>query len=179
MEALSLEIPRAIGGAEMTTLVTGATGFVGGNLARALVERDEEVRVLVRQTSNDLAIRDIKTTRMIGDLLAPESLREAVDGCDTVYHCAANYSFWSRQRDDIYQTNVRGTQNLLRGRTFRRACVKSCSPVRSPPSACHIPAAQTPTGPWVARKCRPSLRTSSAATSSRNTRQNNSLSLRE
>ena len=98
----------------MTTLVTGATGFVGGNLARALVERDEEVRVLVRQTSNDLAIRDIKTTRMIGDLLAPESLREAVDGCDTVYHCAANYSFWSRQRDDIYQTNVRGTQNLLR-----------------------------------------------------------------
>ncbi len=97
----------------MTTLVTGATGFVGGNLARALVERDEEVRVLTRPTSNDLAIRDVRVTRMTGDLLSPGSLRQAVAGCETVYHCAANYSFWSRQREDIYRTNVQGTQNLL------------------------------------------------------------------
>ena len=97
----------------MTTLVSGATGFIGGNLARALVDRDEDVRVLVRPTSNDLAIRDLNAKRMIGDLLSPDSLRQAVAGCETVYHCAANYSFWSRQRDDIYQTNVRGTRNLL------------------------------------------------------------------
>ncbi len=97
----------------MTTLVTGATGFIGGNLARALVDRDEDVRVLVRPTSNDLAVRDLNAKRMIGDLLSPDSLRQAVAGCETVYHCAANYSFWSRQRDDIYQTNVRGTRNLL------------------------------------------------------------------
>jgi dihydroflavonol-4-reductase len=97
----------------MTTLVTGATGFVGGNLTRALADRDEKVRVLVRSTSNDLAIQDVKAARVIGDLLAPESLRQAVSGCETVYHCAANYSFWSRQHDDIYQTNVQGTRNLL------------------------------------------------------------------
>ena len=97
----------------MTTLVTGATGFIGGNLARALIERDEEVRVLVRPTSNDLAIRNVKAARVIGDLLSPESLRKAVAGCETVYHCAANYSFWSRNGDDIYQTNVQGTRNLL------------------------------------------------------------------
>ena len=97
----------------MTTLVTGATGFIGGNLARALAARDEAVRVLVRPTTNDLAIRDVKATRVIGDLLSPESLRQAVAGCETVYHCAANYSFWSRQREAIYRTNVQGTRNLL------------------------------------------------------------------
>ena len=98
----------------MTTLVTGATGFIGGNLARMLVERDEDVRVLVRATSNDLAIRDLNAKRMIGDLLSLDSLRQAVAGCETVYHCAANYSFWSRRREDIYQTNVRGTKNILK-----------------------------------------------------------------
>ena len=97
----------------MTTLVTGATGFVGGNLARALTERDEDVRVLVRPASNDLAIRDLNVTQVTGDVLRAESLRKAVGGCETVYHCAASYSFWSRQRDAIYQTNVQGTRNVL------------------------------------------------------------------
>ena len=97
----------------MTTLVTGATGFVGGNLARALTERDEDVRVLVRPASNDLAIRDLNVTQVTGDVLCAESLRKAVGGCETVYHCAASYSFWSRQRDAIYQTNVQGTRNVL------------------------------------------------------------------
>lgn len=97
----------------MTTLVTGATGFVGGNLARALTERDEDVRVLVRPASIDLAIRDLNVTRVTGDVLCAESLRKAVEGCETVYHCAASYSFWSRQRDAIYQTNVQGTRNVL------------------------------------------------------------------
>lgn len=98
----------------MTTLVTGATGFIGGNLVRALADRDEDVRVLIRPTSNDQSIRDVKVKRVTGDLLSPDSLREAVTGCETVYHCAANYSFWSRQRKVIYQTNVRGTQNVLK-----------------------------------------------------------------
>lgn len=98
----------------MTTLVTGATGFIGGNLARALVERHQDVRVLTRPASNDLAIRDINVTQMTGDLLSPESLSQAVTGCETIYHCAANYSFWFRQREDIYRTNVLGTKNLLR-----------------------------------------------------------------
>ena len=61
----------------MTTLVTGATGFIGGNLARALAARDEAVRVLVRPTANDLAIRDVKATRVVGDLLSPESLQSS------------------------------------------------------------------------------------------------------
>ncbi len=97
----------------MTTLVTGATGFIGGNLARALAERGESVRVLVRPTSNDLALRDIDVCRVTGDLMSIESLKSAVNGCETVYHCAALYSFSPHQRDDIYQTNVQGAKNVF------------------------------------------------------------------
>ena len=97
----------------MTTLVTGATGFIGGNLARALCARGEDVRALVRPTANDLAIRDTAVKRIPGDLLDADSLRRAVDGCETVYHCAATYAFWARRPDDIYHTNVAGTRNLL------------------------------------------------------------------
>ncbi len=97
----------------MTTLVTGATGFIGGNLARILAQRGEEVRVLVRPTSNCLTIRDINVTPITGDILDSESLKSAIQGCENVYHCAASYSFWSRQRDAIYQTNVQGTRNVL------------------------------------------------------------------
>ena len=97
----------------MTTLVTGATGFIGGNLARLLSARGEAVRALVRPAANDLAIRDTSVTPVPGDLLDIPSLRRAAAGCDRVYHCAATYSFWSPRPDDIYQTNVAGAVNLL------------------------------------------------------------------
>ena len=97
----------------MTTLVTGATGFIGGNLARRLAARGEDVRALVRPTANDVVIRDVAVKQSPGDLLDVESLRRAVKGCETVYHCAATYSFWAKRPGDIYDTNVAGTQNLL------------------------------------------------------------------
>ncbi|MDE2786124.1 MAG: NAD-dependent epimerase/dehydratase family protein [Chloroflexota bacterium] len=97
----------------MTTLVTGATGFVGGNLARALWARGEDVRALVRPTANDLAIRDTGVAQVTGDLLDSESVRRATEGCETVYHCAATYSFWSPRPREVYRSNVTGTENLL------------------------------------------------------------------
>ncbi len=97
----------------MTTLVTGATGFIGGNLARALAHRGEAVRALVRPSSNDLAIRDTGVQQVDGDILRPESLRRAVAGCETVYHCAASYSFWAKDPDLICRTNIQGTRNVL------------------------------------------------------------------
>ena len=97
----------------MTTLVTGATGFIGGNLARLLSARGEAVRALVRPAANDLAIRDTGVGQVPGDLLDIASLRRAAAGCDRIYHCAATYSFWSRRPGDIYRTNVAGTVNLL------------------------------------------------------------------
>ena len=97
----------------MTTLVTGATGFIGGNLARRLASRGEDVRALVRPAANDLVIRDAAVKQCPGNLLDVESLRRAVKGCETVYHCAATYSFWAKRPSDIYDTNVAGTKHLL------------------------------------------------------------------
>lgn len=97
----------------MTTLVTGATGFIGGNLVRTLAARGDEVRALVRPTSNDAAIRDTGAVRTEGDLLDQESLDRAVAGCETVYHCAATYAFWSRHPEQIHRSNVEGTRNVL------------------------------------------------------------------
>lgn len=97
----------------MTTLVTGATGFVGGNLARALWARGEDVRALVRPSANDLAIRDTGVAQVKGDLLDSESVRRAAEGCETIYHCAAIYSFWSLRPREMYRSNVVGTVNLL------------------------------------------------------------------
>ncbi len=97
----------------MTTLVTGATGFIGGNLARTLSARGGEVRALVRPGANNLAIRDTTVKQVPGDLLDSNSLRRAADGCESIYHCAATYSFWAKRPEDIYRTNVAGTRNLL------------------------------------------------------------------
>ena len=97
----------------MTTLVTGATGFIGGNLARALWARGEDVRALARPSANDLAIRETGVVQVTGDLLDSESVRRAAEGCETIYHCAAIYSFWSPRPREIYRSNVVGTVNLL------------------------------------------------------------------
>ena len=97
----------------MTVLVTGATGFIGGNVARRLRRRGDAVRVLVRPGADDLVIRNTGVTPMPGDLLEPESLRRALDGCAAVYHCAAVYAFWARRPADIYRANVDGTRNVI------------------------------------------------------------------
>ena len=97
----------------MKVLVTGASGFVGGNLARRLWERGDEVRALVRTGSNTLAIDGTDIEPVTGDILDPPSVTRALSGCDAVFHCAAAYSFWSRHRRAIYQVNVQGTANVL------------------------------------------------------------------
>lgn len=97
----------------MTALVTGATGFIGGNVARQLRRRGDAVRALVRPGANDLAIRNTGVIPSPGDLLEPDSLRRAMLGCDVVYHCAAVYAFWSRHPVDIYRANVDGTRNVI------------------------------------------------------------------
>src|SRR2546428_3421167 len=97
----------------MTTLVTGATGFLGSHVARQLVARGEAVRVLVRLTSRLRAIEDLPVERASGDLRDLASLYRACDGVHRVYHVAADYRFGVRRPSEIYESNVNGTRNLL------------------------------------------------------------------
>lgn len=97
----------------MKVLVTGATGFVGNNLARKLLEKGYEVNVLARKSSNLMALKNIDVKVFEGDMLEPGSLSNALKGCKACFHVAANYSFWARDPNDFYRTNVEGTRNIM------------------------------------------------------------------
>jgi dihydroflavonol-4-reductase len=97
----------------MTTLVTGATGFLGSHVARLLVQRGDAVRLLVRPSSSARLLEGLSAEHVTGDLRDAESLRAAVAGVDTVYHVAADYRLWARDPREIYESNVLGTKNLL------------------------------------------------------------------
>jgi dihydroflavonol-4-reductase len=97
----------------MRALVTGATGFIGSNVTRMLVGEGIGVRILKREGSSNPNLNglDVETAR--GDLRDKESLRRAIKGCDALFHVAASYTFWSRNPNDIYGSNVEGTRNIL------------------------------------------------------------------
>jgi dihydroflavonol-4-reductase len=97
----------------MKVLVTGATGFIGGNLARELWRRGDDVRALVRPGSNRLTIENTGIVPIEGDILDRQSVDRAVQGCEAVFHVAAAYTFWSRDPAGISRTNVAGTLNVL------------------------------------------------------------------
>ena len=92
------------------TLVTGASGFLGWHVAKLLTEQGHRVRALCRPTSE---LRELDVERITGDLRDAESLARAVEGCDRVYHVAADYRLWSSHPEDLYAANVEGTRNLL------------------------------------------------------------------
>jgi dihydroflavonol-4-reductase len=97
----------------MTTLVTGAAGFLGSHVTRQLVARGDEVRVLLRASSTNRAIADLSLEYVTGDLRDPASLDRAMKGIKRVFHVAADYRLWAKRKQDIYDSNVGGTKNLL------------------------------------------------------------------
>ncbi|MGH9863973.1 MAG: hopanoid-associated sugar epimerase, partial [Candidatus Acidiferrales bacterium] len=97
----------------MTTLVTGATGFVGSHVARRLVTSGESVRALARQGSRRQGLEGVAVEWVEGDLRDEASLDRALAGVNRVYHLAADYRLWSRHPQEIYDSNVTGTKNLL------------------------------------------------------------------
>lgn len=97
----------------MTTLVTGASGFLGSHVARLLAESGQRVRVLLRPTSSTRLLDGLAVERAYGDLRDPVSLDKALAGVSTVYHVAADYRLWARDPREIYESNVQGTRNLL------------------------------------------------------------------
>src|ERR1700740_3436285 len=97
----------------MTTLVTGAAGFLGSHVARQLEARGEEVRVLLRASSSNRAISDLSLEYVTGDLRDVGSLERAMAGMRRVFNVAADYRLWAKHPKDIYDSNVGGTRNLL------------------------------------------------------------------
>ena len=97
----------------MTTLVTGATGFLGSALARELLKVGRAPKLLTRKNSDTRNIDDLDCEVAYGDLRDRESLTSALRGCKTLYHTAAYYSLWSRDKKLIYDINVQGTRNIL------------------------------------------------------------------
>jgi dihydroflavonol-4-reductase len=97
----------------MKAFITGATGFVGSHVARALAEQGGELRLLVRKSSDLRNIAGLKADQVVGDLRDPASIEKAMSGCNTVFHVAADYRLWVRDPEEMYRSNVEGTRDLL------------------------------------------------------------------
>ena len=98
----------------MTTLITGATGFVGSAVLRRLVEAGHTARALVRPSSNRSNLSGVKCEIVVGDLSDPASLRAAVRGCEAVFHVAADYRLWVPDPDALNKVNIDGSVALFR-----------------------------------------------------------------
>lgn len=98
----------------MKILVTGATGFIGTNLVRKLVEQGEEVRILRREWSNMIGLEGLPVEEHTGNVRDYDSLRQAVKGCSRVYHLAALLKIAPFERDRFQKTNVLGSENIAR-----------------------------------------------------------------
>lgn len=97
----------------MKILVTGATGLVGGNLTRILVKKGFDVRVLVRDSSNLMAIEGLEIEKTNGDIRDLDSLKHAMKDVRRVYHCAAMVSMWVSDVGVMRDINVNGTINVM------------------------------------------------------------------
>ncbi|MFQ5866009.1 MAG: SDR family oxidoreductase, partial [bacterium] len=98
----------------MKILVTGATGFIGTNLVRKLVDQGESVRILRREWSNMLGLEGLPIEEHMGNLRDYDSVRKAVQGCRRVYHLAALLKIAPFERERFLKTNVLGSENIAR-----------------------------------------------------------------
>src|SRR5256714_887834 len=98
-------------------LVTGASGFIGSSVVRALLDRGARVRALIEPGRDDDNLAGLPVERVVGDIRDAATVDEAVDGISTVFHLAAIYRFWAADPDLFYDVNVGGTMNVLRAAT--------------------------------------------------------------
>lgn len=96
-----------------TILVTGATGFLGANTARALLRHQWKVRALVRKSSDLATLNGLDIEIVRGDMLDYSSLVSSMKGADGVFHMAANYALWTKKPRELFDANVKGTENVM------------------------------------------------------------------
>lgn len=94
-------------------LVTGASGFVGSHITRQLVSQGRNVRVLLRRSSNQEALRDLPVEIFYGDVLDRGSLATAMAECGTVFHSVVDARFWLTDTTPLYRHNVEGLENAM------------------------------------------------------------------
>ena len=97
---------------KMRVFITGGTGFVGGNLVRLALQQGYEVKALVRRGSNLANLQGLDIELVEGDL--NQDMTASMRDCQVLFHVAACYSLWQRDRDLLYRSNVLGTENILR-----------------------------------------------------------------
>ena len=97
----------------MRMLVTGASGFVGAAVARALLVAGRQVRALVRAGSDLSNCKNLDVELVVGDLGDVPSLERALANCSGLFHVAADYRLGARDPKPLYRTNVEGTRNIL------------------------------------------------------------------
>lgn len=97
----------------MKTLVTGANGFMGSSIVRELLKGNVEVKAMVRENSDTRNIDDLDVERVYGDIRDGESVKAALQRCDTFYQTAALYAFWMPDNKLFYDVNVEGTKIAL------------------------------------------------------------------
>jgi dihydroflavonol-4-reductase len=94
-------------------LVIGASGFLGSHVTRQLVQRGDDVRVLVRRTSSTAALEGLDVEHHYGDVFDDEALRTAMSGVDDVFYCVVDARAWLRDPAPLFRTNVEGLQHVL------------------------------------------------------------------
>jgi len=97
----------------MNCFLTGASGFIGSNLARQLAARGHRVKALVRAGSDPRGLAGVECERVEGDVAQRGALEKAMRGCDWCFHAAASYHLWLRDYAPMYAANVQGTRNVL------------------------------------------------------------------
>ncbi len=97
----------------MNCFLTGASGFIGANLARQLAAGGHRVKALVRAGSDPRGLAGVECERVEGDVAQRGELEKAMRGCDWCFHVAASYHLWLRDYAPMYAANVEGTRNVL------------------------------------------------------------------
>jgi dihydroflavonol-4-reductase len=97
----------------MKALVTGANGLIGANLVRELCAAGHEVRAFVRPTSDRRGLADLPAEIVYGDVLQPETLVAAAEGCDLLFHTAAVFAYWGHSADELTTIAVDGARHAV------------------------------------------------------------------